>query len=351
MAERTLQILPGGQSAAPFTYTVPGSTAFRLRAVRAVFDGSGAASAFKPCVQIKSNAGVVMAETIGDSVNAGGSADASFFPRVRRAATATTDLTYYQVIAALAVTSSLVGQWHLTEGAVPYADTSGSSVGGNAQLVLQNFGGGLTQNNPDGPLASAPAGPSVDYTSGGTGLSDYLHTSLAPLGRFTFSGNAVFTVVAWIKPRSSANTRYSGVVGDVIGFPSGAPNEHADGWQIAVKGSTLECVVQRFANVPVGGSCDTVSLGAMSTTQWTMVGMTYDGSTLRGYANGALVGSTASAGAIGNAQDVLVGLSQFGSSAPPIANAWFLGEVAEITVWASTLTAADLALLYTSSLN
>lgn len=85
MADRTVQILPGGQSAAPFTYTVPASTSFTLLAVRAVFDGSGAAGNFVPLVQLVSDAGVVMAQRKGDSVTAGASADVTFAPFDRSA--------------------------------------------------------------------------------------------------------------------------------------------------------------------------------------------------------------------------------------------------------------------------
>jgi hypothetical protein len=255
-------------------------------------------------------------------------------------------LTYYQVIAALASTNSLVGEWHLTDGSSPYADTSGSVVGGNGELLLQSLDGTYTASNPDGPLSSAPTGPSVAFNVGGTNPpanSDYLHTSLAPLGRFTFAGTASFTALAWIKPATSTNIHYGGVVGDVVAANFGTPAEIDDGWCIVVKPSTLECQVQRYCSVPVGSSPDAVSLGAMSSSVWTMVAMTYDGSTLRGYANGTLIGSTASAGSIGGAQDVAVGLTQGGNIG---ISSWYRGAVAEVTVWASELTATQLATLY-----
>jgi len=345
-ADRTQQILPGGQSAAPFTYTIPASTAFQLMGVRALFDGAGAATSWLPVVQLVSDAGVIMEEAIAGSVIAGGAANASFFPWRRGAVTNPVGLTYYQVIAALASTNSLVGEWHLTDGASPYADSSGSVVGGNGELILQNLDGTYTANNPDGPLTSPAGGPSVKFNVGGTNppaTSDYLHTSLAPLGRFTFAGNAVYTVVAWVKPVSSTNTLFGGVVSDVVAANFGTPAEIDDGWCIVVKPSTLECQVQRYCSVPVGGSPDLVSLGAMSTTSWTMVAMTYDGATLRGYADGALVGSAGSAGAIGGAQDVLVGLTQGGDTG---ISSWYRGAVSEVTVWASTLSDTEIAALY-----
>lgn len=79
-ADRTQQILPGGQSAAPFSYTVPASFAFSLLGVRATFDGASAAGAFLPCVQLVSDSGQVMAQSVGSSVAAGDSADVTFAP-------------------------------------------------------------------------------------------------------------------------------------------------------------------------------------------------------------------------------------------------------------------------------
>jgi hypothetical protein len=80
MADRTQQILPGGQSSAPYTYTLPASTAFELLAVRAILDGTAAGGAFLPCVQLWSDAGQLMAQRVGSSVAAGGSADVTFAP-------------------------------------------------------------------------------------------------------------------------------------------------------------------------------------------------------------------------------------------------------------------------------
>ena len=346
MADRTLQILPGGQSAAPFTYSVPASTSFTLLAVRALFDGSASATSWKPSVKIVSDAGQVMAETIGDTVVAGGSADASFFPRVKRSSTLPVTLTYYQVIAALSSTNSLVAQWHLTEGAEPYADTSGNTVGGNAQMIRQAIGTAMTQNNPAGPLTASPAGPSVAFNFDGHANppgGDYLHTGLAPPSRFAFLGNLPYSVVAWVKPVAGANNVPGGVIGNVKITNPGLPGSHVDGWRIGLKASSLECTFDRYCNMTVDGTQDTVSLGAMSTTQWTMVAGTYDGATLRAYADGFLVGSIASAGAIGDGQDAQISLSQALNSVVP---SWYLGAVAEVTVWASTLTDDQIALLY-----
>ena len=314
--------------------------------VRATFDGSGTATSWLPVVQLVSDAGVIMEEAIAGSVIAGGAANASFFPWRRGAVTNPVGLTYYQVVAALASTNSLVAQWHLTEGASPYADTSGNMVGGNGELIITPVGTPMTQNNPAGPLTSPSGGPSVAFNYDGTNppaLGDYLHTSLAPPSRFEFAGTASYTVVAWTRPVAGGNTHPGGLVGNVLSVNQGMPTETDDGWLISVRSDTRECILGRYPHVIVGGSPDTVSLGALSTTEWTMVAMSYDGATLRGYANGAFVASTASAGNITNGTDAYVGLTQAG---PPSIASWLYGAAAEITVWASTLSNTEIAALY-----
>lgn len=76
------QILAAGQSSSPLDYTVPNAQEIVLNAVRAVFDGTGAAGNFLPCVTVVSDGGFEVASAIGSVVAAGGSADASFFPGV-----------------------------------------------------------------------------------------------------------------------------------------------------------------------------------------------------------------------------------------------------------------------------
>jgi hypothetical protein len=88
MADRTVPIGNLGESDAPLTYTVPPSFSFTLMGVRASFDGGGAGGAFLPCVQLVSDSGQVMAQTIGSAVAAGDSADVTFAPFLRGASTA-----------------------------------------------------------------------------------------------------------------------------------------------------------------------------------------------------------------------------------------------------------------------
>lgn len=70
-------------ASAPKDYTLSGSQELLLKAVRAVVDGSGAGSAFLPCLELLAPDGTVMWQaTPASSLAAGASADVSWFPRV-----------------------------------------------------------------------------------------------------------------------------------------------------------------------------------------------------------------------------------------------------------------------------
>jgi len=83
------QVHPIGTEDAPADYVIPKSAELLLKSVHAKFDGSGAAGDFIPLVRIISDAGSTTDEIPQDvTVAAGGSADATWFPRVGAAAAA-----------------------------------------------------------------------------------------------------------------------------------------------------------------------------------------------------------------------------------------------------------------------
>lgn len=268
---------------------------------------------------------------------------------ISRCGGGSTAFSYYQVIAALALVHTLIAEWHFTEGADPWADTSGFSPGSPATVLYDARTVTMTKNFAAGPLAAAPAGPSVKFNYDGTSAGsqgDFLDTG--PAARFAFAGNSVFSVVAWVLPTQGVNSHNGPVVSTVTVTSFGGPSAHDDGWRINVVSPTQECLLQRYCNVTSGGVPDSVSLGAMSTAAWTMVAMTYDGAMLRGYANGSFVGQTASAGAVGNGFGPNFGL---GTEQQATVVTWYYGACSEITVWGAVLSASDLALLYASHSN
>src|SRR5438552_14211630 len=156
-----VQYQPLGTRAAPNDWVLPSSAAFTLKAARASFDGSAAASAWLPALEILSSAGTrVGLYPTPTSVAAGGSADVSFFPWSRHHVTAG-GVSYSERIIILKSSYTCVAEWQLDEGASPYADTSGFSVPDPATMTRQVRNVAMTQNDATGPLSSAPAGPSV----------------------------------------------------------------------------------------------------------------------------------------------------------------------------------------------
>lgn len=84
-----VQILAPGVQAAPLDYTVQAGQEILLKSLFASFDGSAAASAFLPAIQILSDSGHVVGTYITQAtVAAGGSADVSFGPFLRGQAAA-----------------------------------------------------------------------------------------------------------------------------------------------------------------------------------------------------------------------------------------------------------------------
>ncbi|HEX7070461.1 MAG TPA: hypothetical protein VF190_06635 [Rhodothermales bacterium] len=79
-----VQILVTGSADAPVTYTVPATAEIRPKVVHAVFDGTGASGSFQPVLEIVSDGGVVVGQSPGSTVTAGGSVEQSWFRRVKR---------------------------------------------------------------------------------------------------------------------------------------------------------------------------------------------------------------------------------------------------------------------------
>src|SRR5882724_5060846 len=89
MADAQIQLPNVG--ALPKEWVVPGALSILLKCVQADFDGSGAAGAFLPTVEIVSDAGLLVGRAFTDaSVAAGGSASVTFAPFLEGAAASST---------------------------------------------------------------------------------------------------------------------------------------------------------------------------------------------------------------------------------------------------------------------
>lgn len=82
-----VQILPFEVANAPNSWTIPDALTIMLKAINATFNGTGAAGAFLPAVEIISDSGHVAARVFTDTaVAAGDSAEVTFAPFLRNAA-------------------------------------------------------------------------------------------------------------------------------------------------------------------------------------------------------------------------------------------------------------------------
>jgi hypothetical protein len=347
VADATLQIQGLGTHSVPLDYTVSGAQSFGLVAIRAQFDGAAAAGSFKPCVQLVSPAGTIMSQTISDTVAAGSAADVTFLPFRRRIGTAASGQTYAQIITALQATNTLVAEWNLDEGASPYADTSGFAPGDPSTMTRQVRVVPMTQRYTPGPFLGAQGGPAVAFNfdgDGSTSSGDFLTDAIASPSRYYFLGNLPFSVVFWVVPFPGVATHDGPIVSTIHVTGFGAPTAHDDGWRLNVTYPGLIPQLQRACDVLAAGTYDTCAGPALSTTQWSMLSGTYDGANMKLYVNGALQTTTASAGAITSTATnatIGAGIHKLGDFAT-----WYYGAAARGSIWASTLSATDMASLY-----
>ena len=264
MADRTVQILPGGQSSAPYTYTIPSSTAFGLLAIRATFDGTSAAGPFLPTVQLISDAGVEMAQTFGTSVAAGASADASFFPEAEDATLTTTGGTaLFQALQAAKVKAL----YKLDElSGTTAADSSGNGYDATT------YG---TRQAPTWGQPSGPPGTSTAYFSQGVPLHGLRNAAFPAL-------TADWTILGWFMQD-----------GDVFGYAAGqggAIEAGSSGFAVGFN-SSLEVHPKRawcYVADGVGGAVNIASDNVLPPLNWYMVAATRTGTTERLYVNAAL---------------------------------------------------------------
>lgn len=332
MSDYTFQIQGVPTGAAPLDYKVSGDQKFNLTAIRALFDGTSAATAFLPCVQILSPAGTVMVETIGTSVVGGGSADASFFPLRRQ--TSATALGFAQTVSTIATANTLRGYWRLGEVAAPFADTSGWS-GGPTNLTISGAGPAPTTHVP-GALTGAQDDGAVQL-NGAAGTGEYL---AAGGGAVNTGINTSWSIMAWIKPTSSAASWLAGI------YLNAAPSAgQYNGWALLGNWSAgnFDVRVNRYINNSRVTAAVPLSFGI-----WTFVVATYDGATIRLYTNGLLSATAADARA--DTFDPYFNVALGVAFADPSAtNGTFLGVLDEVAIWGTVLSLSQIQTLYAAS--
>lgn len=239
--------------------------------------------------------------------------------------------TFSDAMTALGATASLLAWWRLGEAAGPtFADSN--SYLSHCDLTQQVTGTALTANIT-GALPSSQDDGAVRFNSPGSG-GDYLTSGCG--ARFNLNSTN-FSVAAWINPTSTVST----FLGQIAGA-YGIGTSTALGWVLTFDypGMTVN-----FTRQQDGGSTATVTGPSAGAGEWSFVVGTY--STTNGlslYVNGVLVDSDATTFNHGG-PSLGVGVGARSSGAAP-----FYGGIDEVSVWGSTLAAADIMGLYLAGL-
>jgi hypothetical protein len=244
-------------------------------------------------------------------------------------------LPYPQLVLGIAPLGTLRGYWRLGDLAAPFLDSSGWS-GGPTPLTLAGAGAAPTFHIA-GALPAAEDDGAVGV-NGGAGTGQYLHNAAAAINQGI---NSAWSIAAWVKPTSTAAAWIAGVYNN-LASPAGVDN----GWQMTVR-YTGTGAIAGLRRAIVGAY---IAIGvAIPFDTWTFLVGTYDAATLRLYANGALSASFADARAdtFNPYSNPDVGVLFVD---PLFAVGRFLGGLDEIAVWGTTLSAADVADLYTAGL-
>lgn len=333
MADATIQISGLGSSSAPLDYKLSGEQEFYLAAVRAIFDGTGAAGAFQPAVQLLSPAGTVMWQTEGTAVLAGGSADASFFP-LRQSTTGAAQKGFADTVATIAVANTLRGYWRLGEAAAPFADTSGWS-GGPTNLTVSGAGTAPTTHVP-GALTGGQDDGAIQL-NGAPATGQYLHNAS---GSVNTGVNSSVSIMAWVKPFASASNWIAAVYNNVA-----LSGGHINGWALVIvwSGGNVFAYWRRIINDAVVSA----SL-QIPTDTWTFLVSTYDGANLRLYSNGLLAATTADARAdtFDPYSNVDLGTT-FNDPFPPVGT--IDGVIDEVAIWDAVLSLSQIQTLYAAA--
>jgi hypothetical protein len=149
----------------------------------------------------------------------------------------------------------------------------------------------------------------------------------APASQFT-TGTSARSIAGWINPSSAASTRVPFAYGDCAS---------GDGKAFGVYLSTTDVL-----NFWGCGAADFSTGVTVSENTWSHVAVTYDGTDVRVYLNGAQVGST-TARTLGSSTSFWqIG----GASLLDAGNYYFPGSIDEVRVYSRALSAAEVATIY-----
>lgn len=211
----------------------------------------------------------------------------------------------------------LQSYWRLNEPSGSFADSKGAIAGTANGTITRNVTGVLSPADTNGAA-------DLDGTSGYITFGD----------NYDFAGVLPFTALGWVNldtlPAAASQEA-------IIGKESAT-----GGWWVYV----IDTSGLRVRRTDSGGAFDQLNdVGLVSTGTWHQVGMTYDGSTIRAYVDGAEVGNVASTRSLaGNANNLALGRQANGTAG------WIDGKVDEWGIWNRALAADELAAFYAARL-
>ncbi len=241
--------------------------------------------------------------------------------------------------------SDLFAYWRLGEAAAPWADTSGVGTAadltehGSGPALTLDVAGALPDTQDDGALefnydgTTEGSGRDIRSTAPGSGAKDF------DLGELT--------VCAWANVKASAITRRGTIAGTSDWTVSGGGSMNGYGLQVVYPSRKV-----RFTMGQVGGFSfpeiyAETSSGVVA-DEWNFFVGTYDGASVKLYANGSLVATTA------NTTDTLspdgnfrIGYGEIGLFTP----GYMYGTTDEVAVWTRALTADEVATLYAAGVS
>lgn len=367
---------------APLTYTLTEAGTVDLMSVFASFDGAAAGGSFLPTVTVRSQNGAILARGFpGEAVAAGGSADVTFAPFLRQAASdsgtlETTDGTtlvsptdtlligqgltltnpsagvaridaipaYASYAALVAAVTDLVAYWPMDDPLGNQSDDSGYAPVKNLVRTAGTAVGSYQVAAPPAVVATGDTGgavrlnynqTTVDVSAGGG--DNFAATDAGSPPKWAFGNLLPYTASAWVKLGTGwtmpSNAPACGIVTTHAPTGSGV----VPGWGLFVNApsaplGSLTLYAHRGGG---GGDTDLIapSYAALTPGAWQHVAHSYDGATMFIYLNGQLVASKLSGiGVTGNTV-IKVGWGSWNGS-----DQIFYGTIARVALFKRALS-------------
>jgi hypothetical protein len=211
-----------------------------------------------------------------------------------------------------------------------FADTCVAPPANIRSWLPGNSGSDLVGPNPGSLMNGATTGTGhVGNAFVLDGVNDYIDvpssTGIKP--------TSAITVEAWVLLATTPPTAAGAAI-----VTKGVDGEVPDDWLLSITpGRKARPHIKRGATWHFFDGATTIPTGS-----WTHVAMTYDGSFVRVYVNGALDGQQAGSGAI-QTSDFSMRVGAFAAVNGTVSQAWFPGSIDEVSVYDRALSASEIA--------